>query len=80
MACEHALHWFELVEELGRDAYHLPTLERGVSRLFANRAGTEQVEVMTIHKSKGLEFDHVIVPFLQRGTSDRGATYVMATG
>ena len=23
---------------------------------------------MTIHKSKGLEFDHVIVPFLQRGT------------
>ena len=68
VACEHALHWFELVEELGRDAYHLPTLERGVSRLFANRAGTEQVEVMTIHKSKGLEFDHVIVPFLQRGT------------
>ena len=68
VACEHALHWFELVEELGRDAYHLPTLERGVARLFANRTGTEQVEVMTIHKSKGLEFDHVIVPFLQRGT------------
>ena len=68
VACEHALHWFELVEELGRDAYHLPSLERGVARLFANRTGTEQVEVMTIHKSKGLEFDHVIVPFLQRGT------------
>ena len=68
VACEHALHWFELVEELGRDAYHLPTLERGVARLFANRASAEQIEVMTIHKAKGLEFDHVIVPFLQRGT------------
>ena len=68
IACEHALHWFELIEELGRDAYSLPILQRRVARLFANRASTDQIEVMTIHKAKGLEFDHVIVPFLQRGT------------
>lgn len=68
IACEHALRWFELVEELGRDAYHLPTLKRRVERLFANRSSADQIEVMTIHKAKGLEFDHVVVPFLHRGT------------
>ena len=37
----------------------------------APRSGSEAVQVMTIHRAKGLEFDHVIVPALQRAT--RGA-------
>lgn len=64
----HAMRWFELLEELGPAAYQMPELERSVARLFANSAGDAPVEVMTIHKAKGLQFDHVIVPFLHRGT------------
>ena len=37
----------------------------------APRSGENPVQVMTIHRAKGLEFDHVIVPALQRAT--RGA-------
>ena len=43
-------------------------LEEQLFRLFANArfAGAARVEVMTIHAAKGLEFDTVIVPGLQR--------------
>ena len=43
-------------------------LEEQLVRLFANArfAGAARVEVMTIHAAKGLEFDTVIVPGLQR--------------
>jgi ATP-dependent exoDNAse (exonuclease V) beta subunit len=43
-------------------------LEEQLFRLFANArfAGSARVEVMTIHAAKGLEFDTVIVPGLQR--------------
>jgi ATP-dependent helicase/nuclease subunit A len=40
-----------------------------MARLFAQPdvdAGPDAVEIMTIHKSKGLEFDSVIVPGLDR--------------
>ncbi len=44
-------------------------LARSLSQLFALpdvEAGPEAVEIMTIHKAKGLEFDTVIVPGLDR--------------
>lgn len=68
IALDHAMRWFDLLEELGSDAYEESVLERAVERLFANSASNARIEVMTIHKAKGLEFDHVIVPFLHRGT------------
>ena len=38
-------------------------------RLFASASiDPVDVEIMTIHRAKGLEFDHVIVPGLDRGT------------
>jgi ATP-dependent exoDNAse (exonuclease V) beta subunit len=37
------------------------------------RGGDNPVQVMTIHRAKGLEFEHVIVPALQRAT--RGAEH-----
>jgi len=43
----------------------LPALERSLTKLFAV-AGEGRVQVMTIHKAKGLEFDHVILPGLWR--------------
>jgi ATP-dependent exoDNAse (exonuclease V) beta subunit len=43
-----------------------------LERLYsAPRAGENPVQVMTIHRAKGLEFDHVLVPALDRAT--RGA-------
>ncbi len=41
--------------------------EQGLDRLYALpdlAAGDDAVQIMTIHKAKGLEFDHVIVPSL----------------
>jgi ATP-dependent exoDNAse (exonuclease V) beta subunit len=39
----------------------------------APQSGDNPVQVMTIHRAKGLEFEHVIVPALQRAT--RGAEH-----
>jgi ATP-dependent helicase/nuclease subunit A len=41
-------------------------LESSFSDLFASTSAPAAVEIMTIHKAKGLEFDMVIVPALDR--------------
>jgi ATP-dependent exoDNAse (exonuclease V) beta subunit len=41
-------------------------LESSFSDLFASTGAPSTVEIMTIHKAKGLEFDMVIVPALDR--------------
>jgi ATP-dependent helicase/nuclease subunit A len=41
-------------------------LESSFSDLFASTSAPSAVEIMTIHKAKGLEFDMVIVPALER--------------
>jgi ATP-dependent helicase/nuclease subunit A len=75
-ACESAtgledaaifLDELEKLEEAGE--VDLGALEDKMARLFAQpdaEAGPDAVEIMTIHKSKGLEFDTVIVPGLDR--------------
>jgi ATP-dependent exoDNAse (exonuclease V) beta subunit len=46
----------------------LGTLEEGLARLYAlpDLKAEDRLQVMTIHKAKGLEFDHVILPGLGR--------------
>jgi len=61
---------FALLESLeeGGDLPTLSMLEQGLDKLFS-AADTEAdggLQVMTIHKAKGLEFDHVILPGLGR--------------
>ncbi len=50
----------------------LETFEKGLAKLYAlpNQKVDDRLQIMTIHKAKGLEFDVVIVPGL--GRSSRG--------
>ena len=41
-------------------------LQHSFADLFANHGAPSAVEIMTIHKAKGLEFDMVVVPSLDR--------------
>lgn len=44
-----------------------PTLEKQLARLYAPTTKQRTaIQVMTIHSSKGLEFDHVILPHLEK--------------
>ena len=51
------------------DDYNGERFELSLQKLFAEDHNTAEnpVEVMTIHKSKGLEFDHVILPNINYG-------------
>lgn len=62
--------YFTLLEEVAR-AYPLVTAERIAERMAERYsapppAAPGAVQVMTMHRAKGLEFDHVIVPGLGR--------------
>lgn len=60
---------FNLLIELEQKEWPLSMerVEVALADLFANQqADNAQVEIMTMHKSKGLEFDTVVLPSLQR--------------
>ncbi len=63
--------FFLLLESLdeGGDLENLSILEKRLGRLFAaaNPQAGPDLQVMTIHKAKGLEFDTVILPGIGRG-------------
>ena len=63
----HAQRLLALIENTQSRTLDIATLERSVQRLFAESAPRDDgVAVMTIHRAKGLEFDHVLVPGLHR--------------
>ncbi|MGK0673967.1 MAG: UvrD-helicase domain-containing protein [Halothiobacillaceae bacterium] len=62
---EEARIFFDLLDALGAEV-GVETLERELKALFAPAEGETRVQVMTIHKSKGLQFHTVIVPGLAR--------------
>lgn len=67
---DHAQTFFSLLEELdhGSEIADLIQLEEKVSKLYAihHDEAHSSVQIMTIHKAKGLEFDTVIIPCLER--------------
>jgi ATP-dependent helicase/nuclease subunit A len=62
--------YFALLDNLdqGSDILSIEVLHQHLEKLFANPAQSKQarVSLMTIHKSKGLEFDIVILPGLEK--------------
>jgi ATP-dependent helicase/nuclease subunit A len=74
---ENVARFFEVLEreQQAGTISQWRNLEDAVDRLFAKQTPHSEspVEIMTIHKSKGLEFDMVIIPGLERSsrTSDK---------
>ncbi len=63
--------FFQLLEqaELEGEGLNLSWLETRLQRLFVKAESPDsKVQVMTLHKAKGLEFDWVIIPSLQKTT------------
>lgn len=78
---EDASAFFDLLDELdcGSDLESLAKLEDSISRLFARpdpEAG-DAIQIMTIHKAKGLEFDVVVLPGLGRYTRGRDRSLIL---
>lgn len=44
------------------------SLQASLKKLYAQSNTSSQIQIMTIHNAKGLEFDTVIIPHLERGT------------
>ncbi|GMG88148.1 UvrD-helicase domain-containing protein [Biformimicrobium ophioploci] len=68
---ENAGDFFQLLEkhDQGGVIPEWKKFERALEKLYARPAvnADPQLQVMTIHKSKGLEFDHVFIPGLDLG-------------
>jgi ATP-dependent helicase/nuclease subunit A len=69
-------NYFGLLEKYqqGYSLPHWPTFDAAINNLFEksildNNASIPPVEIMTIHKSKGLEFDTVIIPGLDSASA-----------
>ncbi len=69
-ALEESREFLDLLSEIGEgsDVGDLSDITRALTSLYAppDVAADESVQVMTIHKAKGLEFDTVIIPDMAR--------------
>ncbi len=72
-AIDHAERFFDLVDSLGPKGLDAHRLRLGADNLFAVESAAANLQILTIHKAKGLEFDHVLLPFLGRGTETTDA-------
>ncbi|SEA47317.1 ATP-dependent exoDNAse (exonuclease V) beta subunit (contains helicase and exonuclease domains) [Desulfuromusa kysingii] len=70
--CADAQMVFELLETLdkGGDLESFDKLDQGLKKIYAepDNLVKSQLQIMTIHKAKGLEFDTVIIPGLGKST------------
>ena len=72
----NAAHFFSLLDELegSTGRIPLPRLIDQVKRLYAEPSvDADAVDLMTIHQAKGLEWDVVLVPALERVTTENNS-------
>ncbi|HBY56012.1 MAG TPA: ATP-dependent helicase, partial [Coxiellaceae bacterium] len=62
---EHAEIYLEL---LSSNSIDIETIQKKLSELYTPSMQSAKIQIMTIHKAKGLEFDHVIIPGINRTT------------
>lgn len=62
---EHAESYFELIKN---SSFDIEILQKKLSTLYTQTKSDAKIQIMTIHKAKGLEFDHVIVPGVNKTT------------
>ncbi len=78
---EDAAAFFDLLDEIdfGGDVESLAGLDNAVTKLFSHPDphATDAIQVMTIHKAKGLEFDAVLLPGLGRVTQGNGRSLLL---
>jgi ATP-dependent exoDNAse (exonuclease V) beta subunit len=78
---EEASAFFDLLEDLdtGSDVETLQLLDDETAQLFAppDPAADGSLQLMTMHKAKGLQFDVVILPALHRGTRTQDKPLLM---
>ena len=71
---ENAQDFFQLLEKFdgGGAIQDWQQFTNALDKLFARPGQDTGVQVMTIHKSKGLEFEHVLIPGLDQGGKPGG--------
>ena len=75
----NAEHYLDLVEQFDSEVIDMSELFSRVSAAYATALDEEaDVEVMSIHKAKGLEFDHVILPFLNQRSRAESTPLIFA--
>jgi ATP-dependent exoDNAse (exonuclease V) beta subunit len=77
-----AYRFFDLLDahDEGGDVLDVALLEKDVDDLYASPDMAERgLQIMTVHKAKGLEFDVVILPGLGRGTQHDAAELLLFT-
>lgn len=78
---DDAAAFFDLLEELdfGGDVESLAAFDSAIERLYSepDPDATDAIQVMTIHKAKGLEFGAVLLPGLGRSTQGSGRSMLL---
>ena len=80
---EYVKDYFSLLDEVtkGGTITDFQELKRRIGKLNISDISNESnpVEIMTMHKAKGLEFDHVILPGLNRRPGGLSESPLLAT-
>lgn len=67
--CEVELEYADIyLKLLETDSLDIEMIQKKCYELYAPSKQTANIQLMTIHKAKGLEFDHVIIPRVDRAT------------